>query len=90
MAAVTPYEGRSLGVMLAKSDLTEDVMRSMIVAVGLAALAVGVLAQPAAAKKSKMGCEMGREVWNASEGKCVSGKHATKTARRKTKRQAAE
>jgi hypothetical protein len=49
-------------------------MRSMIIAAGLAAIAAGVLAQPAAAKKSKMGCEIGREHWDATEAKCMPGK----------------
>jgi len=57
-------------------------MRSMIVAIGLAALVVGSFVQPAAAKKSKMGCEVGKEVWDAAEGKCVAGKYTKKTARR--------
>jgi hypothetical protein len=57
-------------------------MRSMIVAIGLAALAVGSFVQPAVAKKSKMGCEVGKEVWDAAEGKCVAGKYTRKTARR--------
>ena len=35
--------------------------------------------QPAAAKKSKMGCEIGKEVWDAAEGKCVAGKYTKKT-----------
>ena len=57
-------------------------MRSMIVAIGLAALAVGSFVQPAVAKKSKLGCEVGKEVWDAAEGKCVAGKYTRKTARR--------
>ena len=57
-------------------------MRAMIVAIGLAALAAGVLAQPAAAKKSKMGCEIGKEVWDASQGKCVAGQYTRKTAKK--------
>ena len=60
-------------------------MRSMIVAIGLAALAVGSFVQPAAAKKSKMGCEVGKEVWNAAEGKCVAGRYTKKTARKGAK-----
>ena len=48
-------------------------MRMMIVAIGLAALAAGMLPQPAAAKKSKMGCEVGKEYWDATQGKCVAG-----------------
>jgi len=57
----------------------------MIVAIGLAALVVGSFVQPAAAKKSKMGCEVGKEVWDAAEGKCVAGKYTRKTAKRSKK-----
>ena len=57
-------------------------MRATIVAIGLAALAAGMLAQPAAAKKSKMGCEIGKEIWDASQGKCVVGKYTKKTAKK--------
>jgi len=57
-------------------------MRSMVVAIGLAALAVGLLVQPAAAKKSKMGCEIGREHWDATEAKCMPGKATKKTAKK--------
>jgi hypothetical protein len=60
----------------------EQAMRSMIVAIGLAALAAGVLAQPAAAKKSKMGCEVGKEIWDAGQGKCVAGTYTKKTAKK--------
>lgn len=49
-------------------------MRSMIVAIGLSAFAVAAFVQPATAAKTKKGCEIGKEVWNASEGKCVPGK----------------
>jgi hypothetical protein len=37
---------------------------------------------PADAAKSKMGCEIGTEVWNAGAGKCVPGtpKYAKKSA----------
>jgi hypothetical protein len=48
-------------------------MRSMMVAIGLAVLGASLMAQPAAAKKSKMGCEIGKEVWDAGQGKCVPG-----------------
>ena len=65
-------------------------MRSMIIAAGLIVIGAGIYAQPAAAKKSKMGCEMGRERWDATEGKCVSGRQATRTARRRAKKQTAE
>jgi hypothetical protein len=63
-------------------------MRSLIVALGTSAMAVGLLLGlpgPAAAKKSKMGCEIGKEVWNAKDGKCVPGKYKAKTAAKKTK-----
>ena len=46
----------------------EDVMRLAILACGLGVLALSALAypsDPAAAAKSKMGCERGKEVWNA-------------------------
>lgn len=58
-------------------------MRSMIIAIGLAALAAGAFVQPAAAKKSKMGCEIGREHWDAVEGKCMAGKSTKKTKKAK-------
>ena len=60
-------------------------MRSMIIAAGLVALAAGLLAQPAAAKKSKMGCEVGKEYWDAAEGKCMPGKSTKKTAKKAKK-----
>lgn len=49
-------------------------MRIMMVAAGLAAFALAVAIEPAAAAKSKMGCEIGSEVWSAADGKCVPGK----------------
>ena len=61
-------------------------MRSMIVMLGLTAFAVAALVHPAAAKKSKMGCEIGKEIWDASAGKCVPGKHSRKTALKKSKK----
>jgi len=57
----------------------------MIIAAGLTALVAGVLAQPAAAKKSKMGCEIGREHWDAAEAKCMPGKAVRKAAAKKKK-----
>jgi len=49
-------------------------MRLMMVVIGLAA---GVAFSPngAAAATTKMGCEIGSQVWDASEGKCVPGTH---------------
>jgi hypothetical protein len=61
-------------------------MRSMIIAIGLAALAAGAFVHPAEAKKSKMGCEIGKEIWDATQGKCVAGKYTRKTAK-KTKKE---
>ena len=49
----------------------EEIMRSMIIAAGLIVIGAGIYAQPAAAKKSKMGCEIGREHWDATEAKCM-------------------
>jgi hypothetical protein len=39
----------------------------------LVAAVTGWLVGPAVANKSKMGCEIGTEVWNAIEGKCIPG-----------------
>jgi hypothetical protein len=52
----------------------------MIVGLGLVALVASAFAYPAAAAKSKMGCEIGKEVWNASAGKCEPGTYK-KTAK---------
>jgi hypothetical protein len=52
-----------------------------ISAVALAAAFVG----PARAAKSKMGCEIGSEVWDASQGKCVPGKHTKKSTKKAKK-----
>ena len=62
-------------------------MRSMIITAGIIALAAGVLAQPAAAKKSKMGCEVGKEIWDAGQGKCVPGKYSKKKTAKKAKKE---
>jgi hypothetical protein len=62
-------------------------MRSMIIALA-AAFAIGTLAMPAdraVAAKSKKGCEVGKEIWNAVEGKCVPGKYAKKSAKKTAK-----
>jgi hypothetical protein len=67
-------------------------MRLAVLAWSLGAIAlVGLVhpSDPAAAAKTKMGCERGKEVWNASAGKCVPGRSkygktaATKTAKKK-------
>src|SRR5262249_8803841 len=54
-----------------------NVMRLVVPALGLTALAlVGFMVPsgPASAAKTKMGCEVGKEVWNATAGKCEAGK----------------
>jgi|GEM_PF-1862974 hypothetical protein len=63
-------------------------MRSMIVALTLAGFAACVLGQPASAAKTKMGCEIGKQVWSGSEGKCVAGKskYSGKTASKSAKK----
>jgi hypothetical protein len=49
-------------------------MRSMIVVLSLAVFAACALVGPASAAKTKMGCEVGKQVWSATDGKCVAGK----------------
>ena len=63
-------------------------MRPFIVTSALSALvlaAVALSTGPATAAKTKMGCERGKEVWNATAGKCEPGKskHAGKVAAKK-------
>lgn len=54
-------------------------MRLFVFASALSVLALATLAvTPATAAKSKMGCERGKEVWNAATGKCVAGKSKAK------------
>jgi hypothetical protein len=50
-------------------------MRLVVVALGALAL-VGIAAPvgPASAAKTKMGCEVGKEVWNATLGRCEAGR----------------
>ena len=50
-------------------------MRLVVVALGALALAglVGSPA-PASAAKTKKGCEIGKQVWNATLGRCEAGK----------------
>lgn len=52
-------------------------MRPFLVTSTLSALllaAIAVSTGPATAAKSKMGCERGKERWDAMAGKCVAGK----------------
>jgi len=63
-------------------------MRVSVFASVLSVLALGALvAAPADAAKSKMGCEIGQEVWNAQLGKCEPG--ASKWKRGDTEKKAA-
>jgi hypothetical protein len=48
-------------------------MRSLAIASALVVLGLAAGAHPATAAKSKMGCEIGKEIWDASAGKCVPG-----------------
>jgi hypothetical protein len=65
-------------------------MRFVVIALGALALA-GLVAspEPASAAKSKMGCERGKEAWNATLGRCEAAKgKATRTARRPARKAA--
>ncbi len=58
-------------------------MRLSVFASALSVLALVALVAapgPAGAAKSKMGCEIGTEVWNAGAGKCVPGTSKWKRA----------
>jgi len=64
-------------------------MRLVVLALGAVAL-VGIAASagPASAAKTKMGCEVGKQVWNATSGQCEAGrsKHAGASARKPAKK----
>lgn len=67
-------------------------MRVVVIALGALALA-GLVAssEPASAAKTKLGCERGKEKWNATLGRCEAAKgEATRTARRPAKKAAAK
>jgi hypothetical protein len=65
----------------------EESMRLIVLACGLGVLALAgatFSSDPAAAAKTKMGCERGKQVWNATAGKCEArkaGKPAKKAAK---------
>ena len=67
----------------------EESMRLTVLAWGLGVLALAgatFSSEPAEAAKTKMGCERGKQVWNAADGKCVprtakAGKPAKKAAK---------
>jgi hypothetical protein len=60
----------------------ENVMRWSISTIGAVALAAVMLIEPAAAARSKMGCEIGSEIWDVSQGKCVPGTYTKKSAKK--------
>jgi hypothetical protein len=50
-------------------------MRFVVIALGGLALAgLAAPAGPAEAAKTKMGCDRGKQVWNATLGRCEAGK----------------
>jgi len=61
-------------------------MRIRIVALSLGALVIASVAHPATAAKTKMGCERGKEIWDASAGKCVPGKYVKKASKKAEKK----
>lgn len=64
-------------------------MRSMIIAVTLSAFAAVAAFTPAHAAKTKMGCTVGKEKWDASAGKCVKGTAKKKSSKKAPKKKAA-
>ena len=58
-------------------------MRWTVITISAVALVAAMFIGPAKAAKSKMGCEIGSEIWDASQGKCVPGKHAKKSTKPK-------
>jgi hypothetical protein len=67
----------------AEPRVTEETMRITIALLGLGALVAGAFVYPAAAGKTKMGCEVGKEHWDAKVGKCVAGAAEKKSAKKK-------
>jgi hypothetical protein len=66
-------------------------MRVSVIASVLSLFAlIALVAGPADAAKSKMGCEIGQEVWNAQLGKCEPGTSKWKRAEPEKKASAAE
>ena len=63
-------------------------MRKALVALTAAAFALGTfgatdMASAAAAKKTAKGCIIGKQKWDASEGKCVDAKPVKKAVAKK-------
>ncbi|HKD57800.1 MAG TPA: hypothetical protein VKD45_09840 [Hyphomicrobiaceae bacterium] len=61
-------------------------MRWTVITISAMALVSAAFVAPARAAKSKMGCEIGSEIWDASQGKCVPGKHTKKSTTKKAKK----
>jgi len=64
-------------------------MRFVGVICGVAALALAGMAYssaPADAAKTKLGCERGKERWDAAAGKCVPGKAAKAAPKKAAKK----
>jgi hypothetical protein len=63
-------------------------MRQVTIVLGLAAIVAALAIHPADAAKSKMGCEKGKEMWSAADGKCVPGvsKYSKMTAKKSAKK----
>jgi hypothetical protein len=72
------------------TSIEEESMRLVVLACGLGVLALAgatFSSDPAAAAKTKMGCERGKQAWNATAGKCEArkaGKPAKKAAKAKS------
>jgi len=60
-------------------------MRWTVITISAMALVSAAFVAPARAAKSKMGCEIGSEIWDASQGKCVPGKHTKKSTKKAKK-----
>ena len=65
-------------------------MRFVVIALGaLAFVGLAASPEPASAAKTKMGCERGKQAWNATLGRCEASKgKATRTARKAARKAA--
>lgn len=78
------YEFRAAWGNARTKKLTEELMRIKIALLSLGALVAGSFVYPASADKTKMGCERGKETWDAQTGKCVAGSKAPKKSAKKS------
>lgn len=60
-----------------------SVLSAIAVSFALAAGSGGIADAAKAPKKTKMGCIVGKEKWDASAGKCVAAKPVKKAAKKK-------